>query len=268
MKRNLVTLIAVLGLLAQSACTTAPTSRSGQAPEIGNNTSKPTAEEAAIARAKATTELAAGYVQRAQYDVALEELGNAVKNVSNYAPAYGLYGLVYHALKDDTKAETNFQRAIGLTPDDPEIRTNYGWFLCRTKRELESVAEFDRAAGNPLYRTPELALLYAAQCSARVGKMQVAEQYYRRILSISPESPIALFGLIELSYRTGRSEETRNQLKTAMRLPQVPANILHIGVCVETRLTDRDAAASYMAQLKNRYPTAVDTIRAENGDCD
>ena len=38
--------------------------------------------------------------------------------------------------------------------------------------------------------------------------------------------------------------------------------------CIENRLGDRAAESSYVSQLKNRYPGATETARAQNGDCD
>jgi type IV pilus assembly protein PilF len=258
----LLALIAILG-----GCTSVAPSRSGNAPELDRGVQQ-TPDEIAKAKAKASLELAAGYFQRGQHAIALEELENAVRAQPDYAAAWGLYGLVFHSLKEDGKAEANFQKAMNIAPNDPELRTNYGWFLCRTNREAESVAEFERAANNTLYRTPELALLYGAQCASRVGKMQIAEQFYKRILGVTPDAVAAFFGLTEVTYKVGRYAETRNYLKAATRSTQVPAHILAIGVCVETRLGDSSAVSSYLTQLRNRFPNAVETARAINGDCD
>ena len=60
---------------------------------------------------------AAGYYERGQMDVALEELNTAVKLDPNYAPAYNIYGLVYAMLGEDRKAEQNFERALQLAPE-------------------------------------------------------------------------------------------------------------------------------------------------------
>ena len=86
-------------------------------------------------RAKLHTELAGLYYSRGNMNVALEELRIAVAADSNYATAYGLYGLVYMELKQNTLAEQNFERALRLAPNEAEINHNYGWFLCQTARE-------------------------------------------------------------------------------------------------------------------------------------
>ncbi len=250
-----------------SGCMAVDVPRSSNTPEM-ERTVKPTIEEAALGRAKASTELAAGWYQRAQYATALEELGNAVKAVPEHAPALGVYGLVHHAMKEDAVADGYFKRAIARTPADGDLQHNYGWFLCRTNREVESVAHYEAAASNPLYRTPDLALHSGAQCAARAKKMQIAERLYRQMNAIAPDSPLPHFGLSELTYKVGRYADARTHLRDAMRTPQVPASILYLGVCTEIRLGDKNAENAYLSQLKNRFPGAVETARASNGDCD
>jgi type IV pilus assembly protein PilF len=265
MKKLFFVALASAGLIA--GCAQVQQQRGSSAPEL-SNTVKPTESELLVSFAKAATELAAGWFQQGQFGTALEELENATRVLPTYAPAYGMYGLVHHALKEDGKAETYFQKALAISPDNGELRNNYGWFLCRTSREAESVEQFEKAAADPLYRTPDLALQYAAQCATRIGKMQIAEGAYRRILLNDRESLVANLGLAEVTYRVGRFGDARNFVRSVMNAPQVAASTLYLGVCIETRMGDRNAANSYVAQLKNRYPNAVETARAQNGDCD
>ena len=84
----------------------------------------------------------------------------------NNAKTYNIYGLVYTVLGENAKAEQNFQRALALAPQDSEIRQNWGWYLCTHGRARESIPEFERAIRNPLYKTPEIALINAGRCSA------------------------------------------------------------------------------------------------------
>ena len=82
-------------------------------------------------RAKLHTELASLYYSSANYGVALEELRAAHSADSSYAPAHGMYGLVYMQLKENGRAEEAFERALRLSPNDADINHNYGWFCAR-----------------------------------------------------------------------------------------------------------------------------------------
>ncbi len=137
-------------------------------------------------RSQLRTDLAAGYYERGQFDVALEELGEAVRLDPANARAYNIYGLIYAVLGEDAKAEQNLQRALSLAPNDSEIHHNWGWYLCTHGKARESLAEFETALRNPLYRSPEIALVNAARCATSIGDVKAAEAYYRRALAAAP----------------------------------------------------------------------------------
>ena len=150
-------------------------------------------------RAEIHTELAAGYYERAQMNVALEELAIAEKFDPTYPRIYNLYGLVYAVMGELPRAEAQFKRALELAPNDAETRHNWGWYLCTHGRERESIAEFEVAIRNPLYRTPEIALVNAGKCSAAIGEVAAADQYFRRALQMRPNDPAAAYNLALLS---------------------------------------------------------------------
>ena len=90
-------------------------------------------------RARTHTELASIYHERGNMAIALEELRLATAADSSYAPAYSLFGVVYMDLREKGLAEENFERALRLSPNDPEINHNFGWFLCQNGREPDSI---------------------------------------------------------------------------------------------------------------------------------
>src|SRR5262245_62006948 len=155
-------------------------------------------------RAQLHAELAAGFYERGQMDVALQELAQAVKLDPKNAKIYNVYGLVYGMLGEDAKAQANFQTALELAPNDSEIRQNWGWFLCTHGKPRESIAEFEQAVRNPLYKTPDVALTNAGKCSVEIGDRRLGDQYFRRALVINPQNMTAMYNLSLLSYREGR----------------------------------------------------------------
>ena len=106
-------------------------------------------------RARMHTELAAAYFERGNMGVALEELRIALAADPNYAPAYNVLGLVHMDLNENPQAQQSFERALRIAPNDPDINHNYGWFLCQTGREEQSMRYFLAALKNPLYTTPQ-----------------------------------------------------------------------------------------------------------------
>jgi type IV pilus assembly protein PilF len=219
-------------------------------------------------RAALHMELGAGYYQRGQMDVALEELDEAVKLDASNARIYNVYGLVYAWIGENAKAEQNFQRALALAPQDSEIRQNWGWFLCTSGRARQSIAEFDAAAANPLYKTPEIALVNAGRCSASFGDVANAEAYFKRAIALAPADANAAFGLAQLAYRGNRLGEARVWMRRLMAQPTPTPEALFLGMCIERGQGDREAELSYVAQLRNRYPDAAETTAIATGSCE
>jgi len=219
-------------------------------------------------RVRLHVELGAGYYARGQYEVALEELNEATRLDPNYASAHSVLGLVYMQLKETARAETEFLRAAQLAPSDGDIRNNYGWFLCETKREKLAIEQFDLAVRNPLYRTPELALVNAGTCASRIGDAKAAEDYFVRALKSQPSNTGALLGLTELAYRAGHYDQARNHLRSAMQTPVATAPALFLGVCIERKLGDRQSELSFMQQLYNHYPDSAESKKLRSGVCE
>jgi len=219
-------------------------------------------------RAKLHTEIAAAYYERGQMDVALEELNESMKLDAESANTYNVYGLVYATMGENAKAEQNFQRALQLAPQDSEIRQNWGWYLCMHDRAQASIAEFELAVKNPLYKTPEIALVNAGRCSASLGDSAAAEQFFKRALATSPGNPNAAYGLALLAYRAGRYDEARGWLRPAVLQASPAPAALYLGVCLERKRNDRTAEASFASQLKNRYPDAAETRALPSGACE
>jgi type IV pilus assembly protein PilF len=227
-----------------------------------------TAEVSPKDRAKLHAELAAGYYERGQMDIALDELGDATKLDPENANVFNIYGLVYAVMGENAKAEQNFQRALQLSPQDSEIRHNWGWYLCTHGRAQESIAQFDQAVRNPLYKTPEIALVNAGRCSASLGDTAAAEQYFKRALAVSPGNPNAAYGLSLIAYRASRYDEARGWLRPAVLQANPAPEALYLGVCLERKLGDRQAEMSFTSQLKNRYPDSAETKALPSGVCE
>lgn len=209
----------------------------------------------AQASAKIHTELGAVYYGQQRYGIALDELKYALSMNSKYAPAYGVRGLVHMSLQQDKKAEADFQRSLELDPNDSGTRNNYGWFLCQRGREKDSMYQFMEAVKNPLYATPEKAYLNAGLCSKQTGKLNEAEMYLKKALSLQPKMTEALVGLAELSFAQADYAGAKSYFLRLSRFgAELSAGDLLLAARIERKLGDRNAEASYKLQLRKRFP--------------
>jgi type IV pilus assembly protein PilF len=216
-------------------------------------------------RARVRTELAALYYQRGSMNVALEELRLATAADPSYATAHGMFGLVYMELKENQLAQSSFERALGLAPEDPDINHNYGWFLCQTGREQASAAYFERALRNPLYATPARTHTAAGTCALRRGDLRAADESLRRALALDPNQPAALLQLAQLRYRQGSYVEARGLLARHAKLVEPTAESLRLALRVERRLGQRTTELSYANQLRRRFPASREAQALQRG---
>ena len=151
--------------------------------------------------------------------VALEELRTAIAADPNYAPAYNVFGLVHMDLHENDVAERYFQRALALSPNDPDINNNYGWFLCRTGREDQSHRLLPCGAEEPACTRRRRAPMSTPDC-ARMKKNGGSDAigYFEHALRSDPDNTQALFNLASLQYKRGQLEVARDLIGRFNRL--------------------------------------------------
>ena len=206
-------------------------------------------------RAKLHTELASLYFQNGNLIVALEELTLAIAINPDYAPAYALRGVVLYHIKEFPSAESDFQKALKLNARDPEINNNYGWYLCQTGKEKESIDYFLKAIRDPLYQTPEIAHLNAGDCHIKLGELDQAEEYLRRTLRFSPGDLQAQYHLAVIGYKRSNFDAARMYLMEVIKnMPEPTPEVLWLLLRVERKLGDKTAEDSLAARLRRKFP--------------
>lgn len=262
LRRSVVT--AMLAVLAGiSGC-------AGTGGDIGDSRIQPTSdtsgnESDARARARIHTELAAGYFDLGNMGVALEEISVAQQADASYPPIYNVAALIYAALKDDRRAEENFNRALRLSPGDADTNNNYGNYLCQRKREEEGIKYLLIAVQNPLYQTPERSLVNAGVCARRRGDDAAAQEFFQRAISVRPNQPQALYQLAELSYAANNFAAAQGYLRRLAQVAPGTADVLWLGLRVERKLGNALAEASYAQQLRKNFPESKEAAALQAG---
>ena len=67
-------------------------------------------------RAQIRVQLAVGYYQEGKYDIALDEVKQAIAVYPEYAEAYGLRAMIYTEMGQLALADDNYQHALRLAP--------------------------------------------------------------------------------------------------------------------------------------------------------
>ena len=210
--------------------------------------------------------LGIAYLKEGDYNKALQKLKKSLSADSDYAPTYNVLGLLYQLLGDNNKAEENFKRALAINNIDSSTLNNYGNFLCQQGRLEEAERSFLRAAENPLYEAPEIAITNAGQCLYVNNQIEKSKKYFRQALQLNPRIPQALLKMSEMNF------EEKNYLSARAYLQRYQENIPHnaktllLGIQIEKKLGDNDAVSSYELLLKNSFPDSDELASLEKND--
>jgi type IV pilus assembly protein PilF len=191
-----------------------------------------------------------------QLPTALDEIKQALAIDPNLADAYGVRGLIYMDMGENVLAEDNFQRALKIAPNSPDHTNNYGWFLCRTGREKESMAYFEKAVANPAYRAPAKALNNAGACSLKLRDLAGAERYLTRAFQFDPGNMDVNTNMAKLYYARSDYQRARFYITRVTKAEKYDANVLWTAIRIERKLGDRTAETSLATQLRRRYPNS------------
>jgi type IV pilus assembly protein PilF len=216
-------------------------------------------------RAAVRLQLAAGYYQKGQLEVAIREATDATHLDPDLASAYNLLGLMYMDLQQNAQAEENLRHALQLNPKDPEVNNNYGWFLCRTRRERDALAYFDKAASDRLYATPAMALQNAGICLMQVGDNERAERYLMRAFEADASSPVAKFQLAQLYLQTHRVDRAAFYYELLSKGADPNAQTLWLGAKIAHAKADFPEERRLSQELRERFPNAPETNLLNRG---
>jgi type IV pilus assembly protein PilF len=216
-------------------------------------------EPEARRRARLRLELASGYFEQGQTNVALDELKQALIADPTYVDAYNLRGLVYMRLNDLPLAEDSFKRALAISPRDAGVAHNYGWFLCQQARYPESFRFFGQAIANPTYAGQAKSLMTQGICQVRAGQRAEAEQSLTKSYELDAGNPLTGYNLSLLLVRSQFYIRRLNNSELAN------AETLWLGIKIEQKLNNQQVVQQLGNQLKRRYGQSREAAAFDRG---
>ena len=268
MNVRLMICTAIAFLSAACTTTTTTTVSNDGTSKITNERSPKVTEADLRHRARARTDLAAGYYHNGQLAVALDEARRAAAIDPNYGEAYGLLGLIYMDMNEQRDAEENFQRALKLDPANSELNNNYGYFLCNTGRERESIEYFNQAIRDPLYRTPARANQNAGACLMKIKDYAAAERYLRRSFELDAGMAVPKFLLSRLYLATNQVDKATFYYNILAKSVESSAESLWLGLRVARANADLRTETQLANELKQRFPQSPEAAALARGSFD
>lgn len=207
-------------------------------------------------RAAIRMQLAIGYYQQEQYKVALEEIRQALLISPDLADAYAVRALIFMETGEKQLAEDNFLHALKLAPNNPDVANNFGWFLCQNGREKQGLVYLEKAIHDSTYRYPGKAYNNAGLCSLRAKNAGEAERYFLHGFREDPGNMNISISLAKLLTDRGEYEKARFYINRVLKADIMSAEVLWLGIRIETKLDDQAAVNGLATQLRRRYPNS------------
>lgn len=220
-------------------------------------------------RARLRMELASTYYAQGQYNTALDELKQAVAIDPTLPDAYEMRALIYDAMGETERAESNYKQALSLDERNGSVLHNYGWYLCRKRQYAEADALFERAAALPQTVATSKTLLVRGVCQINAGLFPEAEKTLAHSYELDPSNPATAYNLASVLYRRGELERARFYIRRVNNVPnQVTAESLWLAIRIEHRLGNINGRDELAAQLRSKFPTAREANALELGKFD
>lgn len=250
-----------------AACAGSGTRANGGSADIKTASDQTTVEK----RASIRLQLAVGYFQDGKLTVALDEVKQAIAINPDFADAYGVRALIYAQMGEIKLADESYQRALRLSPNNPDLSNNYGGFLCQNGRGAEAIRYYDAAIKNPAYQSPFNAMQNAGTCSIRMKQYDVAERYLLDALRLAPDHPATSANLARVYYERRDYQRAGffiNRVKATAKLDDLGADVLWLAVRIDRRLGDKESEASMATLLRRHHPGSAEFAALQRGAFD
>ncbi len=206
------------------------------------------------------TEMGLGYLQQNNYELASEKLLKALRQNPESVKANYVYAVLQDKLEQKELAEFHYQKATELDPKNSEAANNFGAFLCRNGRELESEKYFIRAVKNPLYKTPEYAYFNAAACLLKVDKVQPGKEYLRKALAAKSDFAPALLAMGDVLYEEGDYSNAKIYLDRYHLVSRASARSLWLTIRNTLELDDQGDIEELAKRLEAEFPDSQEYV--------
>ena len=127
---------------------------------------------------------------------------------------------------------------------------------------------FSRALTSPLYGGQAKTLMMMGTCQLRMGQAAEAEGSFSRAYELDPANPYVAFNLAALEFRRGELTKAQFVIRRLNNSEQANAESLWLGIKIERRMNNTQAAEQLAQQLQRRYPRSKEWASHQRGAFD
>jgi type IV pilus assembly protein PilF len=201
-------------------------------------------------------QLGLAYINQGRYEVALAKLKKSIEQNPDNAVAHHYIAELYRRLGEFDKAETHFDKALDLTPENSSLLNNYGVFLCDDEKYNEAYKYFEKVLKDPLYPSKGLIYENIGLCAQSEGNLKIAEENLRFALRLNPQAPKSLLAMAQISFDNQKYAQSRKYFYQYLENARHTPASLWLGILLEKRSGNKNRVASYVVLLKGKYPNS------------
>jgi type IV pilus assembly protein PilF len=202
------------------------------------------------------TQLGIDYLNAGDVPLAKEKLDRALKESPNNPKVHTARAMLFDRMRLPAQAESEYQTALRLAPNDPDVSNNYAVYLCQMGKDDQGVKRFEAVAKNALYRTPWVAYTNAGVCSHANKHDDVAMTNFKLALQLRPNFSEAAYQLAALQFSKGDLVGARSSIDSYLGSFDETPDLLLLGARVAKAQNDRVALVLYSRKLRLDFPTS------------
>ncbi len=208
--------------------------------------------------AAARMQMGVTYLEQRNLPSAMRELTKASELDPENPEVDVALGLAYQTRGDQRKSEEYFRAAIGKRSDYAEAHNNLGIVLSQQGRGEEAIREFETAASNVLYPTPEWAYFNMGEEYRRRKDPAKAEEMYRRAIHMNDRYVNAYLRLALLQADRDRVEDAARTLEACVAVsPSAAPAWMDLGRVYASLGKRQDARKAFESALANSTDPAM-----------
>ncbi len=211
------------------------------------------------------TELAMGYMEKGQFQVALEKIDLALERNPESPEANTVAAVLNEQVGRLDLAELHYKRAVDINPRDGRMQNNYGQFLCNHGRTQDSIDHFKLAVEDPFYNTPAVAFTNMGACLEKLQQNEAAETSYRAALELDDTFPDALFRLSRVMCNQEKFFNARAFLQRYHSVAAKTSDTLYLCYRIEHGMSATASADECRNELVNKYPDSPSARKLSSG---
>jgi len=147
------------------------------------------------------------------------EMAKKAIGLDDFDPTpHGILGLLYVNKKEYDKAVEEGERAVTLAPNFPPALTAYGSTLMHSSRPKEAIPVFEKLVRLSPLKVPSMCLSNLAASYRMIGRYEDSVLFYKKLLGDYPDHWGGLVGLTITYSLIGRQGEARAQAAELLRV--------------------------------------------------